>query len=239
MKFKFILLIFICALVFSSTYVFARVPPVINYQGKLTNPSGAPVNGTLQMVFTVYSDTGGITPLWTETQAAVVIDKGVFNVLLGSVDSIPYSVFDGSIRYLGVKVGDDPEITPRKPLVSVGYAFHSGTAHKMTFDYNSGWVQAAPNNTYTFFHNLGGNPDDYIVFLDGKSSDGRIHHCNYGTNMQYNKGDSQMGKDVWIVGCEWFGLTSTEIKVYRGEDDAGVETYRAWDKLRIRIIKNQ
>jgi len=101
---------------------------MINYQGKLNTSAGAPVNGTLQMVFTIYADSNGTTSLWTETQPAVVVDKGVFNVLLGGVNPIPYSVFDGSIRYLGVKVGGDPEITPRKPMVSVAYAYRAGTA---------------------------------------------------------------------------------------------------------------
>jgi hypothetical protein len=116
-----------------TTLVFAAVPPMINYQGKLTNTSGAPVNDTLQMVFSIYDLPAGGNVLWTETQGAVIIEKGVFNVLLGSVDSIPYSVFDGSTRYLGVKVGDDPEITPRKPMVSVGYAYKAFEAD--TADY--------------------------------------------------------------------------------------------------------
>jgi hypothetical protein len=86
------------------------------------------------MVFSIYADTGGTNLLWTETQPAVVVEKGVFNVLLGSVDSIPYSVFDGSTRYLGVKVGDDPEITPRKPIVSVAYAYRAGLASDNDWD---------------------------------------------------------------------------------------------------------
>ena len=104
----------------------AQVPQMINYQGKLTNASGAPVNDTVQMVFSIYSDTGGTNLLWTETQPAVVVEKGVFNVLLGTVNPIPDSVFNGNVRYLGVKVGGDPEITPRKPMVSVAYAMRAG-----------------------------------------------------------------------------------------------------------------
>ena len=108
------------------SYSSAQVPQMINYQGKLTNPSGAPVNDTLQMVFTIYNAEVGGTSLWTETQTAVIVEKGVFNVLLGSVNPIPDSVFDGSVRYLGVAVGGDPEITPRKPMVSVPYAYTDG-----------------------------------------------------------------------------------------------------------------
>jgi hypothetical protein len=104
---------------------FAQVPQLINYQGKLTNASGAPVNDTVQMVFTIYADSNGITSKWSETQTGVKVDKGVFNVLLGSVNPIPDSVFNGNVRYLGVKVGGDPEITPRKPMVSVAYAYNA------------------------------------------------------------------------------------------------------------------
>lgn len=110
------------------SYSSAQVPQMINYQGKLTTPSGAPVNDTVQMVFTIYEAPPGGSALWTETQSAVIIEKGVFNVLLGSANPIPDSVFDGSIRYLGVAIGGDPEITPRKPMVSVAYAYRAGTA---------------------------------------------------------------------------------------------------------------
>jgi hypothetical protein len=108
-------------------YTSAQVPQMINYQGKLTTPVGAPVNDTVQMVFTIYADSGGITSKWSETQTGVNVEKGVFNVLLGSVNPIPDSVFNGSVRYLGVKVESDPEITPRKPMVSVAYAYRAGS----------------------------------------------------------------------------------------------------------------
>jgi len=126
MRFRtFLVLMGLLLILFS--YTSAQVPQLINYQGKLTTSTGAPVNDTLPIIFSIYADEGGTTLLWTETQGAVIIDKGIFNVLLGSVNPIPYSVFDGSTRYLGVKVGGDPEITPRKPMVSVPYAYRSAT----------------------------------------------------------------------------------------------------------------
>jgi hypothetical protein len=576
MKSKLVFMVLGLLLVLFS-YSSAQVPQLMNYQGKLTDASGAPVNDTVQMVFSIYSDEGGVNQLWTETQTTVIIEKGVFNVLLGSETPIPYSVFDGSTRYLGVAIGGDPEITPRKAMVSVPYAFRAGsgggtdndwTFHvtdgndttlitggawgiarygnilygntdsthvnlgvvcttgrsgynikyctvggglgntashlyatigggksntaswegatigggsnntasgeyatvggglfntasaqratiggglsntashghatiaggmnnttseiyatvggglnntasggvstiggggvnsasggyatvgggqgntassgnatvgggyynsasgyyatvgggwentagggyatigggasnsasgdfatitggygdtvagdfsfasgsqvkltsdadytfafgnnfttsashavifydtdtikvgigttsptqpldvagtaqmtgfkmptgadsgyvltsdasgvgtwqtpKMIFGYNSGWVDIDPNQTITLYHNLGSNADDYIVYLDGKSSDGKIHQSNYGTTGYYTAGDTQK----WL-GCEWFGLTNTEIRVTRGEDDAGAGSSRDWDKFRIRIIKNQ
>jgi hypothetical protein len=78
------------------------------------------------MIFCIYADAITLNPLWCDTQSAVVVEKGVFNVLLGSQHPIPDSVFDGNVRYLGVKVGSDAEITPRKPMVSVAYAYTDG-----------------------------------------------------------------------------------------------------------------
>jgi len=89
------------------------------------------------MTFSIYPDT--LSPLaeWTETQDSVVVKEGIFNVLLGSVDSIPASVFSGSIKYLGVQVESDPEMTPLKPMVSVAYAYRAGAVDGGP---GSGWV---------------------------------------------------------------------------------------------------
>jgi microcystin-dependent protein len=126
MKFRVCLMVSGLILVLFS-YSFAQVPQMINYQGKLTKTNGAPLDTTIQMIFSIYADSSGLVLKWTETQGSVKIDKGVFNVLLGSVNLIPDTVFDGNIRYLGVKVGGDPEIIPRKPMVSVPYAYRSGS----------------------------------------------------------------------------------------------------------------
>ena len=112
MKIKFLLIVAGFLLVLFS-YSSAQVPQLINYQGKLTKASGAPLDTTISMVFSIYADSAGTILKWTETQGAVVVEKGIFNVLLGNVNPIPDTVFDGNTRYLGVKVGGDPEITPR------------------------------------------------------------------------------------------------------------------------------
>jgi hypothetical protein len=107
----------------------AQVPGVMNYQGKLTTASGGCLNDTVQMTFTIYDDEFGTTAEWTETQYDVAVKEGVFSVLLGNAGSpIPASVFDGSVKYLGVQVESDPEMTPLKPMGSVAYAFNSATA---------------------------------------------------------------------------------------------------------------
>jgi len=108
----------------------AEVPQLINYQGRLTNPDGDPVpNAPYSIVFTIYDNAS--TAIWQETHASVATSDGLFNVLLGAGDHSGYgdldeSIFSDSVRWLGIKVGEDPEITPRTRLVSVPYA-HQAT----------------------------------------------------------------------------------------------------------------
>lgn len=127
MKSKSVLMVWGLMLVLFS-YSFAQVPQMINYQGKITKPSGVLVDTTTTMVFSIYADSIGGTSLWTETQSSVKVEYGVFSVLLGSVAPIPDSVFSASTRYLGIKIGNDAEMMPRKAIVSVAYAYRSSQA---------------------------------------------------------------------------------------------------------------
>lgn len=116
-------LIFSISLFITSAH--ADVPSKMSYQGKLTDDQGVPVSdGNYSIQFLIYTDEVGGSILWQEPQNVAVAD-GLFNVLLGDVNPIPDTVFTGSTRWLGIQVSPDPELTPRKPIVSVGYAFRA------------------------------------------------------------------------------------------------------------------
>jgi len=100
----------------------------LNYQGKL-EVGGNPASGTFGMTFSIYAASTGGSPLWTETQNVMVATDGVFNVLLGSVTPFPGSLFAGAgDRYLGIKIGSDPELPDRFQLTSVAYAIRAAEA---------------------------------------------------------------------------------------------------------------
>jgi len=103
------------------------VPRLINYQGRLTDAAGNPLNGSYNMTFCLYAAATGGTALWCETQP-VNVSYGVFNALLGSVTPIPSSCFSSSDLRLGVRVGSDSEMTPRRRVVSAGYAYKAEDA---------------------------------------------------------------------------------------------------------------
>ncbi|MFC1683093.1 hypothetical protein ACFL0G_02650 [Candidatus Zixiibacteriota bacterium] len=125
--------VILLSIVLFATTAQAVVPGLINYQGTLTDDSGVALDTTVAMTFTIYSDSTATSSIWGETQPAVEVNDGIFNVLLGSVKSLSESTFTGARRWLGIQVGGDAEMSPLQELVSVGYAFHAAEAD--TADY--------------------------------------------------------------------------------------------------------
>ena len=114
------------AVIATTTAVALAVPPYLSEQGRLFDAVGDPVpDATLAITFSIYAASTGGAALWTETQM-ILTDDGYFSAVLGDTSNggtaIPNTLFNGSTRYLGVKVGSDPEMSPRQPLVSVPYA---------------------------------------------------------------------------------------------------------------------
>ena len=125
----------VCILLALAVAATAAVPPMINYQGKLLQPSGAAVpDGTYSMVFAIYDVPTGGTALWSETNPSVQVRGGLFAVLLGSMPGSPIisNLFDSQARFFGVKVGSDPEMTPRQQIASVGFAVKASSADVAT-----------------------------------------------------------------------------------------------------------
>jgi hypothetical protein len=104
------------------------VPASVSYQGYLTEPSGAALDEDVPIVFSLYDVPEGGTAIWRETQTVGVI-RGLFSVTLGAdpLNPFPADAFDAPL-YLGVQVGADTEMTPRRPFTSVAYSFRAETA---------------------------------------------------------------------------------------------------------------
>jgi len=121
----------IMALQTAAAVAVASPPFRIAYQAYLTGPSGSPVpDSTYSIVFTMYDAMTGGSTVWTETQS-VATTSGHFSVQLGSVNALTPAHFNGT-RYLALKVGANPEMTPRTLLSSVPYSHRAAVADSVS-----------------------------------------------------------------------------------------------------------
>lgn len=100
-----------------STAVVAEVASGINYQGRLTSPGGAPLNGTYTMRFLVYDADVGGSALWDSGDLNVSVENGLFNVKLG----VDQADFDGQALWLSIIV-DGETLSPRQEILPAPYA---------------------------------------------------------------------------------------------------------------------
>ncbi|MDH4034436.1 MAG: hypothetical protein OEV80_11630, partial [candidate division Zixibacteria bacterium] len=142
-----ILLNSVIIMLITSVAALSAVPPYMNYQGRLTDDVGNPIDTTAAMTFTLYTDDGTNTVLWTETHPPVTVTDGLFQVFLGAYNNLSPDLFDGSTRLLGVQLGAGPENSPRTTIVSVAYALVAAKADTAAYAYaapgsgtNPGWV---------------------------------------------------------------------------------------------------
>jgi hypothetical protein len=94
--------------------------------GLLTDGAGTPVaDGPYNLTLKLYGVSSGGAALWSETQSAVSVVRGIFSINLGSVSALALP-FDQPY-WLGVSIGADAELAPRTPLTSSPYALNVRT----------------------------------------------------------------------------------------------------------------
>lgn len=130
----FVFLIFNSLFLIPDVLAASGINKQISYQGVLKTGAGIKVSdGDYDIVFKIYNASTSGSTLWTGTHTTangnpVTITDGVFSVLLGSGSgNIMTLDFNDDTYYLGVKVGSDSEMTPRKRIGASGYAFNTDT----------------------------------------------------------------------------------------------------------------
>lgn len=109
------------ALIVSAIYVAVAAPQLTQYQSRLTDDAGIPLNGDFDLTFTIYDSEVDGTAIWTETHSAAPVSDGIVELFLGGQTPLASSVFDDSNRWLEVTVGMTV-LGPRKRLGSSPYA---------------------------------------------------------------------------------------------------------------------
>lgn len=124
-------------IVLATTSVFAGVPLVTSYQGRLLDAGDQPLTGSYTMIFQIYDVPVGGAPLWTEDHVGVSVTDGLFSVALGATVPMTAELLTGSgggggggaggSRYLQIQIAGQPPISPRTRLSAAPYAVASGS----------------------------------------------------------------------------------------------------------------
>lgn len=168
---------------------FGIVSQYMNYQGVVYDDAGTPLEGSHDLTFTLYSCSAVPQPTcseeWSYTEAFDLV-RGLFNVKLGPLDATlfePRTLLPGWHLELGTKVDGGLEIAPRVALnTTVPWAFTSLYTQSMPEpDFDTGWVDSPGGvlcGAYESQHDLGGDPDDYVVNLECRRDDGwGMYNC--------------------------------------------------------------
>ncbi|MBN2280355.1 MAG: hypothetical protein JXQ65_07235 [Candidatus Marinimicrobia bacterium] len=231
--------------------IMAQIPQLINYQGHLVNSEGDPLNGSHEIEFRLYDQATSGTLLWNEIQT-VEVTQGILNVLLGSVSPINPGLFDGSDRFLTLKVGADSEMSPRTKLTSVAYAFRALNADSLNGKGSDDFVGTGQANAITHemiqenivssinhVTNDGGNIDliagsNISIAADNANHQITISAAGGGASEGDNLGDHQATQNLNMNGF-WInhdgGASSNEGIFIDTEGKVGIGTHTPSEEL--------
>ena len=114
--------------------------PHVSYQGRLTDASGNPLNGSVDITIRLYhTDTGG-TPYYTDTNSGVTVTDGLFDVVIDPSavgDLSPADINQASWIEVEIDNGTYSEtLSPRQQVLGAPYAMTlmAGTTISSTMD---------------------------------------------------------------------------------------------------------
>lgn len=174
----------------------AAAPATILYQGRLTDASGVPRAGTVNLVISLYASAEGGSSIWSEQHPSTPLTaEGIFTLLLGGITPFPATAWSDPDRWIAMSVDGDAELQPRLKVASVPFAIEANRlTGKRATDFDAvgaadlaviglqaqlkGSDASPPNQGSNQLHwnNLYGVPDDFADGVDNIGQGTLIHH---------------------------------------------------------------
>lgn len=150
----------------------------MNFQGRLTDTSGNPLNVTVDMQFKLYDAPTSGTLMWAETRTAansnsVTVTNGLFSIKLGEGTlAAPSTQLNAIIAanptlYFEVTVGADTAMTPRTQLATSAYAFSSDTLDGLD---STAFGQLGTSNLWTGANTINAANASAFTVVNGATS---------------------------------------------------------------------
>ena len=130
----------------SAEHASATVPTRMSYQGFLED-GGLPVTGSRNLYFVLFGTPAYQDSIWSEGHPSVTVDRGVFNVELGSIRPLTAAIANSAYLYLETRV-NGTALSPRKRLDSVPYALVSMRADSAAYAENAAHAATADMATF-------------------------------------------------------------------------------------------
>jgi len=184
-------------------------PNLVDYQGRLLESTGEPVDTMVSLEFGIYEDSLNGSLLWSETHNAIEVSDGLFQVQLGSHNPLPEELFNEENRWLGISVNSDSEMSPRTRIASAPYSLRSNFALEAANAPADGdWVVNGENLYTEPTGDVGigkTDPSHKLHISSSSSSYGMLmlENSNTGDNevtMSFKEGSDASGDDIWIQG---------------------------------------
>jgi hypothetical protein len=103
----------------------AATPGLINYQGRLLDAGGQPVNATVPVAVALFNAETGGTQVFTQHVGNVTVQNGIYSFAWGTTNLA--TALTNAECWLQVHV-NGTTLTPRQRLISVPYALQAATA---------------------------------------------------------------------------------------------------------------
>jgi len=180
---------------------YAAPPTTLDYQGFLTDSAGAPVDGTVNITFSIYDLPIGGAPWWT-SNVPVTVNQGVFSVQLGNpVTPFPALMFDNPL-WLGIAVDSDAEMFPRRPIVSTAFTYKAQDANTLEGISASALDQSAHISDTNNPHNVTVAQTGAVSTADlaNHAADASAHHTKTTsfTDLSDTATDEQIPNDITV-----------------------------------------
>ena len=106
---------------------------VISYEGYASDTGGQPLpDGEYTLTFALYTTPAGDSPLWVEVHQSVTIKNGLFQLYLGrGTVANPLDLPFDQPYFLGIRVNNGPEMSPRLELTPTAYSFRAKVADEV------------------------------------------------------------------------------------------------------------
>lgn len=111
----------------------SRLPGVMSYEGYITDTSGKPLpDGKYDFAFALYTNANGGLPIWEERHNNVPLRNGFVQLYLGKgTPPNPLDLPFDQQYFLGVCVGNEPEMVPRLGFAATPYSFRARVADEV------------------------------------------------------------------------------------------------------------